>query len=513
MRRRSISLLGVVVLVAGLLGAAAATAGASRAPAWHPNAVGGLDCNGYSPVQRRLAPSYLQCTDVRPQPGEPSFEDNGHYVGHDEPMHEYFSTKPGSGNAMQYRAVLPRDPAAIPDGSFAPPIYDGQLEIAPWFSMVVCDTQSWPEAEDQTCTPDSDTNIQVPPQPDHAPAAFLELQFYPPYAGPCGAQWCSALTIDSLQLNFDFSVGNPNCIEPVNFALLTHDGVPVGPPGPDQQNPSTFTQTPDVLAMNGGDRLIVTMHDTASGIFAQVRDLTTGETGKMTGSVANGFRQIIWDPVNFTCNGQPYAFHPMFDTAAPPVDAGHPRAWAAWTAHTANISFSSEIGHAEPIDGDKDDNGCTDIGFVVCTGTDKDFDGYGYHLRPALWPNGSKNLPTAFYTSSPRSPDGTGAYTQHFGIHRFETDLPAVERSAGNCDTFSGAGCHYPPRHHRFYPWYHLAKVAGTCRWALSNDLPNQINNFGGIFQGWGALVFTDYGGGFISADNFASSLTKNPCQ
>src|SRR5439155_22864170 len=144
MRRRSLALIGAVVLDGGILGVAASAGAAPRRPAWTPNAAGGLDCNGFSPVQQRMAPTYLQCTDIRPQPGEPSFEDNGHYVGHDEPMHQYFSNNPGSGGAMQYRVRLPRDPSAIPTGSFSAPIYDGQLEVAPWFSMVMCDTQSWP---------------------------------------------------------------------------------------------------------------------------------------------------------------------------------------------------------------------------------------------------------------------------------------------------------------------------------------------------------------------------------
>jgi hypothetical protein len=513
--RRLLVACAALMLIGGLVGM---SAGASAAPkhtaakASTAKPYGGLDCNGYSPIQKRLAPPVVQCTDIRGSADGEAFEDNGHYTGHDEPMHQFFSTTPGSGNAMQYQVTLPRDPAGVPDGSFSAPIYDGQLEVAPWFSMVVCDTQSWPEADNQTCTPDSDSNIQVPPAADHAPAAFLELQFYPPYTNSCGAQWCSALTIDSLQLNFDFSVGNFNCIEPVNFAFLTHSGTPVGPPGPDQQDASTYTQTPDVLAMDGGDRLRVTMHDTAQGIFAQVKDLTTGETGKMKASVANGFRQIIWDDQNFLCNGQPYAFHPMYDTAAPPVDAEHPRAWAAWSAHTGNISFSSEIGHAEPQDGDKDDGGCSDFGFTVCFATDKDFDGWGYHLHPALWPDGSADLPTPFLFGSPKSPDGGGAYTQTYDVHRFETDLPAVERAAGNCNTQNGDGCHYPPRHHRFYPWFHLDQVGKHCMWGLSNDLPNQIDNFGGMTQAWGSQVFTDYGGGFIAGDNFASDLTDNPC-
>ncbi len=75
----------------------------------------------------------------------------------------------------------------------------------------------------------------------------------------------------------------------------------------------------------------------------------------MVASEANGFRHILWGPVNFTCQGAPYAFHPMYSSAAPPTDSGQPTAWTTWSAHTDNLSFSNEIGHFESKDGDGDD--------------------------------------------------------------------------------------------------------------------------------------------------------------
>jgi len=47
----------------------------------------------------------------------------------------------------------------------------------------------------------------------------------------------------------------------------------------------------------------------------------------------------------------------------------------------------------------------------------------------------------------------------------------------------TGAGCtNLPPG--AFYPWFHLLPVnnlAGQhCAWALTNDIPGQLSNFGG---------------------------------
>ena len=47
--------------------------------------------------------------------------------------------------------------------------------------------------------------------------------------------------------------------------------------------------------------------------------------------------------------------------------------------------------------------------------------------------------------------------------------------------------------------------------WALSNDLPNQISNFGGEQAAWGPLLITNYGFD-TRIHNFASTPAANPC-
>src|SRR5262249_23739992 len=192
--------------------------------------------------------------------------------------------------------------------------------------------------------------------------------------------------------NVPGAISNPNCAEPVNFAYLTKHGTPIGPPGPDTQKNQSFKPTNNVLRMNQGDVITVNIHDTAAGLSAAVTDHSTGGSGSMVASVANGFRHILFDPVHLTCNGPPYAFHPKNNTAAAPTATGQPTAWTTWAAHPFNISQSGEIGHFEPVDGDGDDSFCIH-GPVIpgCTGTDSDFDGYAYH---ADWPNGSANFAT-----------------------------------------------------------------------------------------------------------------------
>src|SRR5207248_2961208 len=88
------------------------------APAAAPNSKGGLDCNGFSPVQKTFR--HLWCTEIAAN-DENGFEDNGHYVGHDEPDIGFFSNKHGSGNSMSYRMILPKDPKAPPRPSFSGP--------------------------------------------------------------------------------------------------------------------------------------------------------------------------------------------------------------------------------------------------------------------------------------------------------------------------------------------------------------------------------------------------------
>ena len=427
----------------------------------------------------------MWCTEVAANSNR-GFLDNGWYVGHDEPDIGFFSNKPGSSNNMTYTTVLPVDPPGDASASPNGPTHDFELTPARWFGLTMCDNQSYPEGT-KVCKPDSDSNIQVPPRPDHAGAAFMELQMYPPGFAPtisCDSKhWCAALTIDSLQANFGAlhgpdavpgAIANNNCPEPVNFAFLTHSGRPGGPPGPDQQTEATFRPTSDTLMMNPGDTLRVFMHDTPRGFFTEITDVTTGQRGIMAASEANGFRHILWDPVNLTCKGAPYAFHPMYSSARPPEPNGQPTAWTTWAAHTDNVAYDVETGHFESPDTATDldpteDAPCFTQGPLTgCLGSDSDFDGVPYH---AVWPNGSSNTPTPNYISSPRSQGSA------YPIVRFETDLPRIEE-ANNvgglaCDHHTGAGCTNPPPG-AFYPWYHLLPLphSDACAWGLTNDMP-----------------------------------------
>src|SRR4029078_2916085 len=107
----------------------------------------------------------------------------------------------------------------------------------------------------------------------------------------------------------------------------------------------------------------------ADGLVTRIDDLTTGQSGSMTASVANGFAQVNYDPSAATCTQTPYAFHPMYATSSE-----HTR--VPWAAHSYNVAFADEIGHFEycghanvhgkcvnPADGDNnkkdgDDSSC-----------------------------------------------------------------------------------------------------------------------------------------------------------
>ena len=81
------------------------------------------------------------------------------------------------------------------------------------------------------------------------------------------------------------------------------------------------------------------MHDTRAGYRVDIFDLTTGQHGSMTASIANGFGQILFQPKAKTCHVRPYAFHPMYYSAVP--------RGTTWGAHTTNVGASDEIGHFE----------------------------------------------------------------------------------------------------------------------------------------------------------------------
>jgi hypothetical protein len=326
----------------GSAGAATAstTAKAVTTGSVAPNPVSEVDCNGWSAKYGTLRKMASGCTDpISSYDGKATrFDDNGHYIGHDEPSVKFISSTPGSGNTMTYLTKIPVDPRRSPTPSGSVTNY-GQLSVAPWFGLPMCDPKSYPQ---NPCTPDSDTNTGLN-SPTDAGSAFMELQLYPPGYTPfvdsesCSAtKWCAALTIDSLESTFNFATINANCEEPVNFAYLQTNGVPAGPPSPQLTDVSTFTPNGNTLMINGGDTLAVSISDPSQGFTTVIRDLTTHQTGFMVASAANGFMNTnIAD-----CSGTPFTFHAEYSTAK--VQNQVP-----WAALEGGVLMEQEIGHSE----------------------------------------------------------------------------------------------------------------------------------------------------------------------
>jgi hypothetical protein len=490
----------------------------------------------------------------------------GHYVGHDEPSMLFYSNKAGSGNHLRYVLTLPKDPSAShptqPGKSYA-----FELSGAEWLGMAMCDTQSYPE-QVSTCPPDSNKNILDPTvSPKHVGQAYMELQFYPPGwiqwptwqvavgASSCNpTMWCAALNIDSLSLNpVSGQTNNTACLntvgeEYVNFAFITKNGKSTGPANPiDATTGGTYTPSPKDLFMNSGDRVAVSLTDTANGLKATLNDLSTGHSGSMTASKANGFAQVKFDPTGSSCQAIPYNFHPMYSTS-------NTRTRVTWAAGSYNIAFDTEIGHFQFCQGPYAIP-ATKFGIdskgnpTVCPGDDTE--GYGVNAEPTdsddifcfpgseapvykvsgcsytnvpgydgasyqpLWPNGNTKMhPTAFQFTSPE----TGAkYSVQYRHAAFEADLPGIEPT---CNTATGAGCTLIPQTDEgdpatFYPFYSITKTSHGCVWQFGNDIPGQITDFGQNGQ-YGTLLqqsYTQQGGSSSNSyQDFRNILSNNPC-
>jgi hypothetical protein len=527
-----------IVLAAGMLvpGASAVGAGSTTRSATTGATTG-------------RGPSHIDCSNDRFACTEVHDSDEafGHYVGHDEPSVLYYSHKPGSGNRMRYQIHLPKDPPPQPIPGRS---YNFQLQIAFWVGMAMCDTQSFPE-QVRHCTPNSDTNIVDPAKsPKHPGTAFMEMQFYPPgwvpwqYAISCSAtQWCAALTIDSYSNNpVTGQDNNQACldsvgVEPVNFAFITKNGQPQGPPAPVNATAATFTPNPRRdLFMSSGDDVQVTMHDTAHGLRVVLQDKTSGENGFMTASAFNGFGQVEFAPDATTCTNIPYDFHPMYSTSTPQTRV-------PWAAHSYNVAFDDEIGHfdhctkvdseggsctgregvpgdREPADGD--DNTCFSpaLSFLVpvtgCIDSNIGFDGVSYQ---PLWPDGNTRLhPTPAFFSSPLT--GAG-YSTDYSRVGFESDVPAITSlgAGGTCDTSTGKGCTRVPRTDdgnlaRFYPYFSTGQTPAGCRWTIGRDVPGfSARDYGKVRQ-YGPLLRLAYTEGHGVAFDFEDyrNIVANPC-
>ena len=520
-RRRMV--LGVSLAAAALAGLQLAAVPASGQAATSPGPaaaspirpVGNLDCNGFSPAQRPVKPGGMICAEVHGVGEHGHLEDNGHYIGHDEPTVQFYSNHPGSSSDITWVQTLPRDPGKLPTVHGPGRDITHFFELMPtlWYAMALCDPNSFPQLP---CKPDSDTNSPHGNYPGGG-SAFLELQFYPPGFAPFAnglscdnAHWCAALTIDSLECTVSGACNN-NCTEPVNFAFVQTNGVPTGPPSPQKADPNTFTPNQSTLLMNPGDKLQIHIFDNrkAGALETRVRDASTGRTGFMLASAKNGFMNTsIAD-----CSGTPFSFRPEYSTASTVNQGG----WAA-----ANINVAYEVGHFTPctklkvfapIDvhghpdaswnfcrgpyenagppdgspgsGETNDAPCFPAGdthgslnadpnlVTGCTGADLDYDGTSYWRN---WPSSTTpNMWPSALTITPPTTGGAG-----YSKMQFLTDNPATNVK---CNPQTGAGCVIPPSQApgKFYPYWTLAKVNGSCVWEFGQMTNGK--SFGGDKQ------------------------------
>ncbi|GAA1985584.1 hypothetical protein [Catenulispora subtropica] len=543
-RRRWPVILGLVALAAFAAPFARAdqrtpTASGSARPAVNP-----LNC----------ATNRAMCTEV--DDSEFVFGED-HYVGHDEPSTLFYSDIPGAGNDNTYFLRLPEDPPQQPAQDGSGSSWNFQLHPAFWFGMAMCDDQSapGPGGQNAACQPDSDSNIYTDTDVNsprfigkHPGAAFMEMQFYPPgwVSWPAGnscdpTKWCAALNIDSLSLNYDTgTLNNDDClnkagVEYVNFAFLTDSGQATTPADPTNNDRFNLDPAHDAF-YNSGDVLKVHMFDTQQGFRVEVTNVTQhNKVSSMTASMANGFKQVAFQPTATTCQTIPSAFHPMYSTSSENTRV-------PWAAHSYNVAFSDEIGHfeycaaADPATGactqaaggdgtvDADDNYCfnpsdsllAQVGGCLSEApTDDDYDGVPYGKT---WPGsgGGTATPDPIAFSSPLI---HGLW--NFQRSAFETDLPRIEDNDTlpvPCNRATGANCVNPPPGSQFYPIFVTHQLNPlSCVWQEGGPaIPGASRTFGGTSQAeFGSLFQLAYprpGGVSMSYNDFRQILPHNPC-
>jgi hypothetical protein len=560
-------LLLVVAAIVAFSGSAAANTTSSSTPAR-----GALDCNGWSKIQQTIKSSGA-CTDVRGFTNvdnanleDGRFYDNGHYIGHDEPDLTFLSNKKGSGNDVTWTETLPHDPILAPTttspGSDVTHWFE--LSIAPWFSMALCNPRSYPL---NPCTPNSDNNAPKG-QFTGGGSSFLEVQFYPPGMAPffdsisCdNDHWCASLHINDLECTFNFDSCNTGCEEPTNFAFIQKNGVPTGPPAPQDANLDTSTPNSQTLLMNPGDKLRVHIYDApapggGNALKVQVDDLTTGQTGWMQASAHNGYKAT---GIADCSDGVPFNYEPEYSTAKQ-------QNIVPWAALQTDISTQFEIGHFTPCqtlsnpasggllaftNGDPywltcngpyesssdsaEDNPEGFFGDAFCypqgdthstlyppgsynggsvppdqvtgcldflTGGDIDFDGTSYY---ADWPTGvnpTTNTPGSFVQSAPATGKNGQGYEKSF----FQTDVALSEETCA--ESADASGCTVPPNGPgNFYPYWSTMGKGKDCSILFGNVAAGPgIKDYGGFAQYGKDLRFE------IGYDEFEGKVTPNVC-
>ncbi len=506
---------------------ARAASGSARHLRWiKPHHAGNMDCNGVSPKYRTLLAAKA-CTDIRGALGVDNkntwggrFYDNGRYIGHDEPDVRFLSARHGAGNNITWNETLSVEPKGAP--TVKSPGHDRthsvELTIAPWFSMALCNQFSYPLLP---CKPNSDANtpatVNSPVPAGVYPgggSSFLEMQFYPPGMAPfidnvsCNnTDWCASLHINDLECSVNFGSCNTKCEEPTNFAFIQTDGVPTGPPSPQLADIATSTPNTHTLLMRPGDHLKIHIWDAAvpgdpgqRALETSIRDLSTGQSGFMQASAANGFMATNIND----CSGTPFNYQPEYNTAGP-------RSVVPWAADLVDVSTQFEIGHFEacsrltqPFSVSQVIPGFTDTSWNKCHGPyessappsaesaepgdafcypkgdthfgqappnivtgclddvlqngDLDFDGNPY------WPDWpTSTVPNRFPSTFRQLPPTTaGAGYSRFQI---QTDTALSEST---CKFPSAAGCTVPPPNApgKFFPYWTLTS---SCTWEFGN--------------------------------------------
>jgi hypothetical protein len=297
--------------------------------------------------------------------------------------------------------------------------------------------------------------------------------------------------------------------------------------------------------MHSGDKLTVSMGDSQNGFRVIINDLTTGQSGSMTASAANGFGEVQFAPPPSTaCTNIPTNFHPTYSTSSEATRV-------PWAAHSYNVAFSDEIGHFEycnavdestgactsasatdPSGPDRDDVGCfsprdsTRIRIGGCLGTDVDFDGPEYANN---WPGTLSNvaLDAQFHSTPIRFTSPLFNGSSNYARAAFEADLPRIENATSPpCQRFisnpsspsPGTGCVNPPVGATFYPFFSTTSVGGQCQWQLGGPfIPGTTNKFGGSSAAeFGPLLALFYpaanGLPTFRYNDFRNVLGSNPC-
>ena len=292
----------------------------------------------------------------------------------------------------------------------------------------------------------------------------------------------------------------------MNFGFIQTNGVPAGPPSPQLSTLATFTPNRHTLLMNPGDRISVRMFDVkvpgGRALEAKETDVTTGRSGFMIASAANGFMNT--NP--FTCDGRPFNFQPEYSTA-------RAQNLLPWGFGPYMINSQFEIGHFEPCtsvfgaatitvgrftdtyykhcagpyepapDGpgvfEPNDAPCYRFGDThhgtaapnLVTGCDVFFGAIGdldYDGSPhwADWPDSTiaGPFPTPFEQRQPTTVGG-----RQYPQIQFVTDASATEFNTG-CDVETGSGCVLPPQGPgHFYPYWTQARIGSRCVWEFGN--------------------------------------------